>query len=158
MLRCRIGMLPAYDRCVSIRTGSRGVPAHENPGYGARWRRGQAPDAADGRPRQTRRPLRWHLPTGRLRPLEPRQRRLFQDRRPDAVQKPQSRSPHRSDLASERDAEQLRRLRAGTDAAWSALVRGIGRRDLPEPQPRFDEGPDYILVFGADHIYRMDPR
>ena len=21
-----------------------------------------------------------------------------------------------------------------------------------------DEGPDYILVFGADHIYRMDPR
>src|SRR5499433_2123171 len=22
----------------------------------------------------------------------------------------------------------------------------------------FDERPDYILVFGADHIYRMDPR
>ena len=22
----------------------------------------------------------------------------------------------------------------------------------------YDEGPDYILVFGADHIYRMDPR
>src|ERR671929_255016 len=21
-----------------------------------------------------------------------------------------------------------------------------------------DEGPDYVLVFGADHIYRMDPR
>ena len=21
-----------------------------------------------------------------------------------------------------------------------------------------DERPDYILVFGADHIYRMDPR
>jgi glucose-1-phosphate adenylyltransferase len=39
-----------------------------------------------------------------------------------------------------------------------ALVLGLGRRDLSELQPALRRAPDYVAVFGADHIYRMDPR
>ncbi len=36
---------------------------------------------------------------------------------------------------------------------------GLGRRDLPEPQPDPRRAArTYVCVFGADHIYRMDPR
>ena len=59
----------------------------------------------------------------------------LQDRRADAVQEPQPRPPHRDDLAALAAARQLRHAGAGADAARAALVRGLGRRDLPEPQP-----------------------
>ena len=40
-----------------------------------------------------------------------------------------------------------------------ALVRRLRRRDLPEPQPdRRREPRTCICVFGADHVYRIDPR
>ena len=36
--------------------------------------------------------------------------------------------------------------------------QGVGRRDLQSLNLVYDEAPDYIVVFGADHVYRMDPR
>ena len=38
------------------------------------------------------------------------------------------------------------------------MVRRVGRCNLPEPNIIGDERPDYIILLGADHIYRMDPR
>ena len=98
-------------------------------------RRGQAARAADARPRQAGRAVRRQLPADRLRALEPRQRRLPPDRRPHAVQEPLARPPHLDHLAAVAAARQLRRAGAGADAPRAALVRGLGRRHLPEPQP-----------------------
>ena len=81
------------------------------------------------------------------------------DRRAHAVQEPLARPPRRDDLAAVAAAGQLRHAGPGADAPRAALVRGLGRRDLPEPQPDLTtSGPEHIIVFGADHIYRMDPR
>jgi len=38
------------------------------------------------------------------------------------------------------------------------MVSRLSRCDLSKPQLIYDERPDYVAVFGADHIYRMDPR
>ena len=57
------------------------------------------------------------------------------DRRPDAVQEPQPRPPRRGHLAALDAVRQLRRAGAGPDAPRPALVLGLGRRDLPEPEP-----------------------
>ena len=100
-----------------------------------RRRRGKASRAADGRPREARRPVRRQLPAGRLRALEPRQRRVPPDRGADPVQEPQPRPARRDDVAAVAAARQLRDARAGPDAPRAALVRGLGRRDLPEPEP-----------------------
>ncbi len=49
--------------------------------------------------------------------------------------------------------------RAGTNAPWPAVVPRLSGRCVPEDLNLiYDERPDYILVFGADHIYRMDPQ
>ena len=63
------------------------------------------------------------------------------------------------DLAAVAAARQLRGAGARADAARAALVPGLGRRDLPEPQPAPRRAARRTsIVFGADHIYRMDPR
>ena len=61
--------------------------------------------------------------------------RLSEDRRADPVQEPQPRPPHQPDVAVLHAARQLRHARARPDAARTAVVQRIGRRDLPEPQP-----------------------
>ena len=63
------------------------------------------------------------------------QRPLSPDRRPDPVQEPQPRPAHLPDLAAVGDARQLRHPGAGPAAARPAVVRGVGGRHLPEPQP-----------------------
>ena len=122
-------------------------------------RRGKATAPADPRSGQAGRPLRWPLPAHRLPALQPGQRRVSQDRRADPVQEPQPRRPHLPDLAAQLVPRQLRHLGAGPDAA-RARGGSSGR-----PTPLFqnlniidDEGPEYVFVFGADHIYRIDPR
>ena len=80
-------------------------------------------------------PFGGHVPHGRLRAVEPRQRRLPQARRPDAVQEPLAGPAHHQDLAPVDAARQLRRAGAGAAAARAALVRRLRRRDPPEPQP-----------------------
>ena len=80
------------------------------------------------------------------------------DLRAHAVQVALARPAHHHDLADVDPARQLRHPGAGAAAARPALVHRQRRRDLPVPQPVYDEQPDYIVVFGADHVYRMDPR
>ena len=99
-------------------------------------RRGQAAHAADPRPGQAGGPLRRPLPPDRLRAVQPGQRRLPEDRGPHPVQEPQPRRAHLPDLAHVDAARQLRLAGAGPDAAGPAVVRGLGRRHLPEPQHR----------------------
>ena len=81
------------------------------------------------------------------------------DRRADAVQEPQPRPPHLHDLARCRrcSATTSRRCRprcgagrAGSPGSADAIYQNLNLI--------YDERPDYICVFGADHIYRMDPR
>ena len=60
---------------------------------------------------------------------------LPQDRRAHPVQEPQPRPPHQPDVAVLDAARRLRGAGAGPDAAGPVLVPGLGRRDLPEPQP-----------------------
>src|SRR5437868_6938752 len=75
------------------------------PGHGPRRGRGEAAGATHPRSRQAGRPLRWELPPDRLRAVEPGQRWLLQDRRPDPVQEPQPRPSPGPDLADEHDAQ-----------------------------------------------------
>ena len=125
----------------------------------ARRRRGQAARAADRRPRQARRAVRRQLPADRLRALEPRQRRLPPDRRADAVQEPLARPPHLarpggcrrcSATTSRRCRRRCAAARAGSSGSADAIYQNLNLLN--------DERPDYVIVFGADHIYRMDPR
>ena len=99
-----------------------------------RWRR-KAPGAADGRPGEAGGAFWRQLPADRLRALQPRQRRPAQDRGADAVQEREPRPPHRDHLAAVAAARQLRHAGARPDAPRAELVRRLGRRDLPEPQP-----------------------
>ena len=78
----RFGWCGASPPMVASTHGTQAEGPRDRP----RRRRGQAPDAADRRPGQARRAVRRHLPADRLRPVEPRQRRLPQDRRADPVQ------------------------------------------------------------------------
>ena len=103
-------------------------------------------------------PFGGHLPADRLRPVQPGQRRLPQDR---------ACSPSTSRTRS-----------TGTSPTWRMSTL-LGNYVTPVPAqqrlgPRWftgsadaiyqslnlinDEQPDYVIVFGADHIYRMDPR
>ena len=97
---------------------------------------GHPPAAPYRRPRQAGGAVRWHLPAHRLRAVEPGQRRLPEDRGAHAVQEPQPRPAHHHDLANVDAARQLRDSGAGPTAGRAALVLGVGRRDLPEPEPR----------------------
>ena len=63
------------------------------------------------------------------------------DRGPHAVQEPLAGPPHLDHLAAVAAAGQLRRAGAGADAPRAALVLGLGRRDLPEPQPALRRAP-----------------
>ena len=104
-------------------------------------------------------PFGGSLPDHRLRPVELRQRRLPEDRRADAVQEPQPRPPHQPDVAVLDAARQLRD--AGARRRCGAARTGSAARPTPIYQNLnliSDERPDIVCVFGADHIYRMDPR
>ena len=92
----------------------------QGPGHRPGGRRGQAADAADGRPRQTRRPVRRHLPADRLRAEQPRELRLPADRRPHPVQVAQPRPAHLQDVADVDAARQLRHPGAGAAAGRQA--------------------------------------
>ena len=125
---------------------------------GAGGRRGEAARAAHARPRQARRAVRRQLPADRLRALEPRQRRLPPDRRADAVQEPLARPPHRETWALSPllgnyvtpVPAQMRRGPRWFAGSADAIYQNFNLLN--------DERPDYVIVFGADHIYRMDPR
>ena len=125
----------------------------------ARRRRGQAPRPAHARPGQARRAVRRQLPPDRLRALEPRQRRLPADRRAHAVQEPLARPPHRdrpgalSPLLGNYVTPVPAQMRRGP--RWFA---GSADAIYQNFNLLNDERPDYVIVFGADHIYRMDPR
>jgi hypothetical protein len=122
-----------------------------------RRRRGQAAHAADRRPCQAGRPVRRQLPADRLRAVEPRQRGHRPDLRADPVQVALAGPAHLADLADEQHPRPVRHAGAGAAAARPALVPGQRRRDLPVAEPRLRREPDYVVVFGADHVYRMDP-
>ena len=55
-------------------------------------------------------------------------------------------------------ARQLCHARAGPDAAGAWWFAGSADAIYQNLNIIRDERPQYILVFGADHIYRMDPR
>ncbi len=109
--------------------------AQEGPGHRPRRRRGQATDAADGRPGQAGGPVRRHLPADRLRAVQRRQPRLPPGRRADAVQVAQPRPARHPDLADVHAARQLRHPGPGAAAGRQALVPRQRRRDLPVAQP-----------------------
>ena len=48
--------------------------------------------------------------------------------------------------------------RCRRSSGWAALVRRVGGRDPPEHEPHQRRASGYVVVFGADNIYRMDPR
>ena len=111
------------------------------------------------RPRQARRAVRRQLPADRLRALEPRQRGLPPHRRPHAVQEPLARPPRRPRPGG------CRRCSATTSTPVPAQMRRGPRWFAGSADAIYqnfnlinDERPEYIFVFGADHIYRMDPR
>ena len=63
------------------------------------------------------------------------------DRGADAVQEREPRPAHRDHVAAVAAARQLRHAGARPDAPRPALVRGLGRRDLPEPEPDLRRAP-----------------
>ena len=85
--------------------------------------------------------------------------RLPQDRRPDAVQEPQPRPSRRRRPGSSRRCSATTsprcRPRCGAGPHWFAGSADAIYQNL---NLIYDERPDSICVFGADHIYRMDPR
>ena len=82
-----------------------------------------------------------------------------EDRRADPVQVALARPAHHQDVADVDAARQLRRPRCRRSSAsgprWFA-----GSADAIYQSFNLinDERPDYVIVFGADHIYRMDPK
>ena len=116
-------------------TDGRSAAHAEGVGDRPRRRRGQAADAADARPRQAGCPVRRQLPADRLRPVEPRQRRLPAVRGADAVQVALARPAHLGHLADVDAARQLRHAGAGPAAPRSAVVPRQRRRDLPVDEP-----------------------
>ena len=62
------------------------------------------------------------------------------------------------DMAVLDAARQLRHTGARADAQGPALVLRVGRRHLSESEPDLRRGSRRRVRFGADHIYRMDPR
>ena len=84
---------------------------------------------------------------------------FLQDRGPDPVQEPQPGPPHQPDVA------RCRRLLGNYVSPVPAQMRRGPRWFAGSADAIFqnlniigDESPDHICVFGADHIYRMDPR
>jgi hypothetical protein len=77
-----------------------------------------------------------------LRPLEPRQRGIPAHLRAHPVQEPLARPPHHDHLADVDAARQLHHPGPGAAAPRPALVHGICRRDLPEPQPGLRREPE----------------
>ena len=135
------------------RTNLRGDGSTTGARDGAGGRRGQAPAAAHERPGQAGGAVRRHVPHHRLLPLELRQRQVPQDRRAHAVQEPQPRPPHQPDVALLDAARRLRDAGAGPDAARPAVVPGLGRRDLPEPQPDLRRAPRHrVRVRRRPHL------
>ena len=129
------------------------------PRHRPRGRRGQAAVAAHRRPRQARGAVRRQLPAGRLRAVQPRQRRLSCG---SACSRSTSRT--RSTGTSPRPGG-CRRCSATTSprcrrSSGSARAGSPGSADAIYQSLNliYDEQPDYIVVFGADHVYRMDPR
>ncbi len=115
--------------------------------------------AAHRRPRQARGAVRRHLPARRLRAVQPGQRRLPAHRRAHAVQVALARPAHLADLADVDAARQLRDARcrrsSGSARAGSPArpTRSTSRSTSSTTSSR-----TYVVVFGADHVYRMDPR
>ena len=125
----------------------------------ARGRRGQAAGAADAGPRQAGRAVRRQLPADRLRALEPRQRGLPADRRAHAVQEPLAGPPHLARRGGCRrcSATTSRRCRRRC-AAGRTGSRARPTRSTRTSTCSATSGRTIVFVFGADHIYRMDPR
>ena len=97
------------------------------------------------------------LPSDRFRALEPRERRAAPDLRGDPVQVAQ---PRRHISTTWRLSSVL-----GQYITTVPAQQRLGRRWYTGSADAFfqslnlvyDEMPDYIAVFGADHVYRMDP-
>ena len=77
-------------------------------------------------------------------------------RRADAVQVPLARPAHLADLADVDAARQLRDPGAGAAAAGPQWYLGSADAIYQSMNLINDERPDIIVVFGADHVYRMD--
>ena len=104
-------------------------------------------------------PVRRPVPPRRLRPVQPGQRGLHAAVRPHAVQVALARPAHHhapggcptllGNYVTPVPAQQ----RLGP--RWYTGQRG---RDLPERSTSCTtSSPSYVVVFGADHVYRMDP-
>src|SRR5207244_5416351 len=119
---------------------------------GAGRRGGEASRPPHRRPGETGGALRRALPHRRLRPVEHGQRRLPPHRRADPVQEPQPRPPRHPNVAALDAARLLRDPGAGPDAAGPRWFAGSADAIYQNLNLVHDEGPDYILVFGADHI------
>ncbi len=93
-----------------------------------RWG-GQATDAADLAPSQARRPVRWHLPADRLRPVEHHQLGVPQGGRAHPVQVAQPGQARHEDVADVQPPRQLRDARArrssgsASTGTWAAPTR-----------------------------------
>ena len=103
-------------------------------------------------------PVRRALPHHRLHPVQLHQQRPAPHPRPDAVQGPQPRPPHRRRLG-------LPEPRAGRvhrrAAAAAAHRRDTGTRAPPTPSTRTSTPSrrptrKYVLILAGDHIYKMD--
>ena len=133
--------MPTRTRHPSVEPRGERMASRRRARDRARRRRGQAADAADRRPRQAGRAVRRAVPAGRLRAVQPGQRRLPADVRADAVQVALARPAHHDDLADVDAARQLRHARCPAQQRLGpAVVHRQRRRDLPEPQPRLRRG------------------
>ena len=99
-----------------------------------RWR-GQTTVAPHQRQSEASRAFWRNLPNHRFRAVKLCECALPENCRPYAIQKPQSRPPHFSDLALLHPARQLRDPRASTDATRPTMVSRLSRCDLSKPQP-----------------------
>ena len=131
----------------------------EDPGHRPGRRRGQTARPADQRPGQARRALRRPLPADRLRAVQPGER----ERPAGSRCSPSTRATASTGTSPRPGAcrtcwattsrpcpRSSGSARAGTRARRTRSSRSLNLIN--------DERPDLVIVFGADHVYRMDPR
>ena len=121
-------------------------------------RRGQTTLSADDGPRQTRCPLRGRIPPDRFRSQQPGQRRVFTI----CVCSPSTSRIHSTATSRRRggcpgfNGEYITPVPA-QQRLGPRWYTGSADAIFQSLNLVYDEQPDYIVVFGADHVYRMDP-
>ena len=98
-----------------------------------------------------------HLPAHRFRAVEPGQRRIRAHLRAHPIQVALAGPPHRTDLVVEWIPRRIHHVGARAARLGKRWFTGSADAIPQSLNLVYDEKPDYLVVFGADHVYRMDP-